>query len=137
MRLVTLIIIAAIIVGGVLYAKKAGWLDKAAQQAQEAGDSFTAHRSKGGKHFLAMEYDEAIEEYQAAIDKEPNHPDVPEVMMRIARSHEQLSKKGNKEEELKNAMDCYKALLEKYPDHSSVAQAKKNMEVIEVTGSAK
>ena len=134
MRVTTLIIIVALVGGGLWFAKEKGYLDKAAQRAEQAADSFKAHRAKADKKYQEMSYDEALKEYHTAIEKEPAHADVPFALMRIAECHVELSKKGDPQVELKKAKEYYTRIVDEYPNHKIIPQIKKSLEKVESMG---
>ena len=123
MRVTTLIIIIAIIVGGLWYANKEGYIGK----AKETADSFDAHYAAGTKLYNDMKYDEAIAEYEKAMARDSNNVQTPILMRRLGDCYKE---KGDS----KKAISIYEDLCEKYPDHKIVPDTKNAIEKVRSLG---
>ena len=124
MRVVTILIIIAVAVGGYFVAQKMGWIG-AAQQA--ATESFAAHEQAAAGLIASGKYEEAIGHLTDAIRENPNHPNAPAAMMRIGKCYREL---GNAEEAIK----YYEKTLEEYPNSNVEGQVRKALEQTRAMG---
>ena len=124
MRLLTLVIIIAIIVGGLYYAHQKGYIGKAGQAVES---SFTLHFSRGQKLYNQMKYEEAIAELERAYELEPNHTKAPDALRRIGDCYKELKKPDD-------AIASYERCIEKFPDYHLRGDVEKAIELVKALG---
>ncbi len=123
MRVVTILIIIAVAVGGYFVAQKMGWIGS----ASEAKDSFAAHEQAAAGLIASGKYEEAIGHLTDAIRENPDHPNAPAAMMRIGKCYREL---GNAEEAIK----YYEKTLDEYPNSNVEGQVRKALEQTRAMG---
>ena len=120
MRVTTLVIIIALIGGGLWYAKKAGYLGKVQSATQ---DSFEAHLAKGKGLYQVTKYDEAIEELNKAIAASPTHEDMPRALRCLGDCHKE-------KREPQKAVEIYERIIKDYPDDKMRGDVEKAIEKV-------
>ena len=123
MRVSTIIIIIIVVLGGLWFANKKGYFKK----AEEAADTFEGHYGKGLKHYQKMRYEEAIEEFQIAMEKDPKHAEMPTLLRRLGDSY-----KDNRQPD--KAIETYEKLIAEYPEHKIIPDTKNALEKVKALG---
>jgi len=112
MRIVTIILVLALLAGGAWYM---GWLkvgkDGTITTAPPAAPEMDDYQ-RGDVAFGLSNYAEAIDKYQKAIKADPKNTAAPEAAYRIAKSLDEQKK-------AKEAAAAYKDFVAKYPNHDA------------------
>lgn len=119
MRVTRLIIVIAIIGGGLWYANKHGYLDR----FKESADSFEAHLAKGKGLYQVQKYDAAIAELEKAMQADPTHKDMPRAMRCLGDCYKE-------KREPRKAVEIYEDILKKYPDDKMRGDVEKAIEKV-------
>jgi len=123
MRIVTLLVLIALIAGGIWYANQAGWFEK----AEETGDTFEAHYARGLKEYNDTQYDAAIESFKTALARTDEAGDRPMCLRRLGDCYKE---KGMYAE----AIETYEKVIAEYPDHKIVPNTKNAIEMVRGLG---
>ena len=122
MRVVTLLIILAII-GGVIYVGHTqGWWKK----GEAAADSFTAHFQKGSSLYQTEKYAEAVEAMKKALEVEPDHPNAVKAMARLGDIFRDWGMAAKESDKTKKAIEWYDKAIKAYPDADIIGRVKQS-----------
>ena len=124
MRLSRLIILIVIIGIAALIMWKKGYLGEAQQAFDE---SFSVHMGNGTALYQKTRYEEAVVEFERAIELDPNNPDMPRVLRRLGDCYKELRQP-------EKAVEIYRQILEKYPDDKMRGDVEKAIIKIEDLG---
>ncbi len=120
MRVTTLLIIVAIVGGGIFYAWKQGYIGAAKENVQK---SFDTHFAAGQGLYHGEDYEAAIKELEAAISLEPGHVLVPDALMRIGDCHKTQKR-------FAKALEYYQRVVKEYPNFKNRGQVEKSIEQV-------
>ena len=123
MRILTLLVLIVLIAGGLWYANKEGWFEK----AEERADTFGAHYAKGVKAYQEMHYDDAIQSFRTALSKTDEAGDRPMCLRKLGDSYRE-------KEMYAEAMETYQKVVDEYPDHKIVGDTLSAMEKVRSFG---
>lgn len=110
------LIVLLIVLGGVGFGIYKFGMPETNVSAPEA-DPFTAADSEFGR----SNYEQAINEYRAAIQKDPNSEKVVEATYRIALSYDKMKKRDE-------AIAAYREFIDKYPKDNRAQTARSREE---------
>ena len=124
MRVTTLLIIIVVIGGAAFFAHKAGYFGKAKQAVEE---SFGAHYNAGQGEYHTQKYQEAIQEFEKAIQLNPTHQDAPAALVRMGDCYRELGQRDK-------ALECYQKVLDNYPNFKLRGQVEQTIEKTRTLG---
>lgn len=120
MRVSTVVIILLIIGAAVWFAHKKGYIGQAQREVQQ---SFETHFEAGQGLYQTTKYKEAIQEFQTAIDLEPENPKAADALFRIGHCYRDSGDKAK-------AMETYKKVIATYPNSPNRGMVEKAMELL-------
>jgi len=107
MRLSTLFVLLVLIVGGLAYAWREGWFETALDAANR---SFSVHYAKGQSFYLTEKYGQAIQEFQKALEQDPQNSETPTALARMGDCYKGLK-------QYPKAVEMYDRVLKEFPDY--------------------
>ncbi len=120
MRVSRVVIILLIIAGVAYFAHKKGYIGQAQQNVAK---SFETHFQKGQVLFTQMKYQEAMEEFQKAIDLEPSNPKASDALFRIGHCYRDMRQKDK-------AIATYQKVIATYPDAANRGLVERALEQV-------
>ena len=123
MRIVTLLVLIALIAGGPGCASKEIWCSK----APDIADTFETHYAKGIKAYQDMRYDAAIESFKTALSKNHETGDRPLCLRRLGDCYKEKRMYAE-------ALRTYQKLIDEYPDHKLAPDTRSTVEKVQSLG---
>jgi TolA-binding protein len=124
MRVTTLVIIIVVIGGAAFFAHKAGYFGKA-QQAVES--SFKYQYNVGNGKYQTQKYEEAIKDFEQAVQNHPDDPGVPSAYVRMGDCYRELGQKDK-------AIQIYQKVLDDFPNYKLRGQVEQTIEKTRTLG---
>lgn len=131
MRVSTIIIIIALIVGAYFAAKHFGYIGAGEKAVTE---SFTAHYQKGQGLYSQSKYEDSIKSLEHALELDPDHDDAPTCMARIGDCYKEIGMRDRNNEMYKKAVEYYKKTCDTYPNSDIVGRVKQSEEKTRALG---
>lgn len=122
MRLSTLVMLLVIIAGALAYAWRKGYLETAMDKANK---SFSVHYTEGQSLYLAARYEEAILEFDKAVELEPKNPEAPTALARMGDCYKALKQNAK-------AIEMYDRVLNEFPDYKMREMVQQSREKLQV-----
>jgi tetratricopeptide (TPR) repeat protein len=124
MRVTTLIIIIALVGGGLYYAWKNGYIGKAESTVDQ---SFDVHFGKGQSLYQVSKYEDALKELEKAVALDPKHAQAPDARVRIGDCYKELKQP-------QKAVETYEAVLKDFPNYKMRGQVEQSIEKVKSLG---